>query len=263
MEAFDSDCRRGHLAKLEKLQLINEAVKMANFIIPGDLLDLLRKMDTPTVCNAIEVAQGKRGFNRFTRGTMQHCKPGDPAIVGFARTAKISGLAPANEPADVIRSRRMDYFRAMAGGASPSAAIIEDVDYPNCIAGWWGEVHVAVHRGLGLAGAVTNGVMRDLDVMDDGFPVLAGSIGPSHGFVHVVEIGTPVNIKGMRIAQDELIHADRHGAVVIPVEVIPELGSSIRSVIASESIILGPAREPGFDIHKLEKAWAEFEAART
>jgi regulator of RNase E activity RraA len=263
MEAFDSDCRRGHLPTLEQLESINEAVKMANFIIPDDLLDLLRKMDTPTVCNAIEVAQGKRGFNRFTRGTMQHCKPGDPAIVGFARTAKISGLAPANEPADVVRSRRMDYFRAMAGGASPSAAVIEDVDYPNCIAGWWGEVHVAVHRGLGLAGAVTNGVMRDLDVMDDGFPVLAGSIGPSHGFVHVVEIGTPVNIKGMRIAQDELIHADRHGAVVIPAEVIPELGSSIRSVIASESIILGPAREPGFDIHKLEKAWAEFEAART
>ena len=236
---------------------------MADDLIPGDLLDLMRRMDTPTVCNAIEVAQGKRGFNRFTRGTMQHCKPGDPAIVGFARTAKISGLAPANEEADVIRSRRMDYFRAMAGGASPSTAVIEDVDYPNCIAGWWGEVHVAVHRGLGLAGAVTNGVMRDLDVMDDGFPVLAGSIGPSHGFVHVVEIGTPVTIKGMRVAQDELIHADRHGALVIPAEVIPELAPAIRSVIYSESIILGPAREPGFDINTLEKAWAEFEAART
>ena len=140
MEAFDSHYRRGHLLTLEQLESINEAVNMANFIIPDDLLDLLRKMDTPTVCNAIEVAQGKRGFNRFTRGTMQHCKPGDPAIVGFARTAKISGLAPANEPADVIRSRRMDYFRAMAGGASPSAAVIEDVDYPNCVAGWWGEV---------------------------------------------------------------------------------------------------------------------------
>ncbi len=236
---------------------------MNNLIIPGDLLELLRKVDTPTVCNAIEVAQGQRGFNRFTRGTMQHSKPGDPAIVGFARTAKISGLAPATEPADEIRSRRMDYFRAMADGASPSAAVIEDVDYPNCIAGWWGEVHVAVHRGLGLVGAVTNGVMRDLDVMDDGFPVLAGSIGPSHGFVHVVEIGTPVNIKGMRIAQNELIHADRHGALVIPFEVMPELVPAIRSVIATESIILGPARQPGFDIHKLEKAWAEFEAART
>ena len=98
--------------------------------------------------------------------------------------------------------------------------------------------------------------------MDDGFPVLAGSIGPSHGFVHVVEIGTPVNVKGMQVAQDELIHADRHGALVIPAEVISELGLAIRSVIANESIILGPARKPGFDIHKLEKAWAKFEAAR-
>ena len=34
------------------------------------LLALLRRVDTPTVCNAIEVVEGKRGFDRFTRGTM-------------------------------------------------------------------------------------------------------------------------------------------------------------------------------------------------
>lgn len=236
---------------------------MADNVIPDDLLALLRQVDTPTVCNAIEVAQGKRGFNRFTRGTMEHSKPGDPATVGFARTAKISGIAPPNEPADEIRARRMSYFRAMAGGCGPTAAVIEDVDFPNCIAGWWGEVHVAVHKGLGMAGAVTNGVMRDLDVIDEGFPVLAGSIGPSHGFVHVVEIGTPVNIMGMRVAQDELIHADRHGALVIPSEVIPQLKQAIETVIASEAIVLVPAREPGFNIDKLEQAWAKFEASRT
>ena len=78
---------------------------MAENVILADLLALLRQVDTPTVCNAIEVAQGKRGFNRFTRGTMQHSKPGDPAMVGFARTAKISSLFPAREPADVIRAR--------------------------------------------------------------------------------------------------------------------------------------------------------------
>ncbi|WP_300033955.1 RraA family protein [uncultured Roseobacter sp.] len=236
---------------------------MADPVIPEDLLALLRSVDTPTVCNAIEVVQGKRGFNRFTRGTMPHSKPGDPAIVGFARTAKISGLAPPNEPADVIRARRMEYFRSMAGGTGPTAAVVEDVDYPNCIAGWWGEVHVAVHKGLGLAGAVSNGVMRDLDVIDDGFPILAGSVGPSHGFVHVVEIGTPVNIMGMRLEQDELVHADRHGALVIPADVIPALKTGIETVIANESIVLGPARVPGFNIEKLEAAWAKFEAART
>jgi hypothetical protein len=236
---------------------------MTKKFIPHDLMDLLRKVDTPTVCNAIEVAQGKRGFNRFTRGTMHHCKPGDPAIVAFARTAKISGLAPPNEAPNIIRARRMEYFHSMAAGVSPTAAVVEDVDYPNCIAGWWGEVHVAVHKGLGLAGAVTNGVMRDLDVMDEGFPVLAGSIGPSHGFVHTVEIGTPVNIMGMRVSQGELIHADRHGALVVPENVIPELKAAIDKVIACEAIVLGPARQSDFDIHKLEEAWAEFEMART
>ena len=236
---------------------------MAQIIIPKDLYALLQQVDTPTVCNAIEVAQEKRGFNRFTRGTMQHSKPSDPAVVGFARTARVSGLAPPTDPADVIRARRRDYYRSMAGVEGQTAAVIEDLDFPDCIAGWWGEVNVAVHKGLGLKGAITNGVMRDLDVLDDDFPVLAGSIGLSHGFVHVVEIGTPVNVMGITVAQGAPIHADRHGALVIPSEVIMDLGRAIDVVIANEAIVLGPARDPDFDIHKLEDVWAKFEAKRT
>jgi regulator of RNase E activity RraA len=236
---------------------------MAEAIISEELLALLRQVDTPTVCNAIEVAQGKRGFNCFTRGTMQHSRPGDPAIVGFARTAKISGLAAPKEPSDIIRARRMDYFHSMAGGNGPTVAVVEDEDFPNCIAGWWGEVHVAVHKGLGMSGAVTNGVMRDLDVMDDGFPVLAGSVGPSHGFVHVLKIGEPVGVMNMKVCQGDLIHADRHGALVIPTDVITTLHQAIEKVFKSEAIVLDPARKPGFNIEKLEEVWALFEATRT
>lgn len=226
------------------------------------LLALLREVDTPTVCNAIEVAQGRRGFARFTRGSMQHSAPGAPSIIGFARTAKIAGRAPPQEAPAVIRARRMAYFRSMAAGARPAVAVVEDIDYPECIAGWWGEVHAAVHKGLGLAGAVSNGVMRDLDVMDAEFPVLAGSTGVSHYFVHVVEVGTPVEIFGLRVAQGEFVHADRHGALVIPTDVIARLASSIKTVIANEAIVLEPARQPGFDITRLEAVWKEFEKAR-
>ena len=231
--------------------------------VPDDLLVTLRKCDTPTVCNAIEVAQGKRGFADYTKATMLCSAPEDDPIVGFARTAKIAGREPPAEPPEDIRSRRMEYFRSMAAGPSPAVAVVEDVDYPDCVAAWWGEVHSTVHKGLGMAGALTNGVMRDLGDMQPGFPVVAGSIGPSHGFVHVRELATPVEIFGLSISEGDLVHADRHGAIVVPPEVIPVLGAAIEKLLATEQIILRPARGAGFDIEKLETAWAEFERVRT
>lgn len=227
------------------------------------LLNLLRSVDTPTVCNAIEVAQGKRGFDNFTRGTMLCSDPDGGAIVGFAVTAKIAALAPPTEPADIIRARRMAYYKAMAEAAKPSLAVVEDVDYPHAIGAYWGEVNTTIHKGFGMSGALTNGVMRDLGDMAPGFPVVAGSIGPSHGFVHVREIGTPVSIFGLTIAQGDLVHADRHGAVVVPRNVVGQLAAAIAKMQATEQLILAPARAPGFDFAAFEAAWAAFERART
>ena len=149
-----------------------------------DLFDLLSRIDTPTVCNAIEVVQGKRGFNGFTRGTMVCTEPGR-AVVGFAVTAQIAALAPPTEPPEVIRARRMAYYKAMHDAPKPSVAVIEDMDYPNCIGAYWGEINTTIHKGFGMSGALTNGVVRDLGDLPKGFPVIAGSVGPSHGFVPV------------------------------------------------------------------------------
>lgn len=227
------------------------------------LLTLLRSVDTPTVCNAIEVAQGRRGFNAFTRGTMLCSAPDEPAMVGYARTAKISGLAPPTEDATTIRTRRMAYYRMMAEAPHPSVAVIEDVDYPACIGAYWGEINTAVHKGFGMSGALTNGVMRDLGDLAESFPVVAGSIGPSHGFVHVLEIGTPVTIFGLTVAPGDLVHADRHGALVVPPDVIPMLAAAIRKMQETEALVLEPARKPGFDFATFERAWTAFERART
>jgi regulator of RNase E activity RraA len=227
------------------------------------LLDLLRRVDTPTVCNAIEVVEGKRGFDRFTRGTMHSSDPASGAMIGYARTAKIAALAPPEEASEVIKQRRMDYYRHMANGPRPAIAVIEDLDGANAIGAFWGEINTTVHKGLGLSGALTNGVMRDLGDLPEGFPVVAGSIGPSHGFVHVREIGTKVTIFGMEVADGEVVHADRHGAVVIPSDYLGELEAAITKLLDTEQLVLGPAREPGFDFAAFEKAWAAFEKART
>ena len=62
--------RPGALAPGERQRGMNDA-----------LLQLLRGVDTPTVCNAVEVAQGRRGSGAFTRGTMISSAPGESVTV--------------------------------------------------------------------------------------------------------------------------------------------------------------------------------------
>jgi len=227
------------------------------------LLTLLRSVDTPTVCNAIEVVEGKRGFDRFTRGTVQCSDPNGGAIVGYARTAKIAANGPPSEDADVIKSRRLAYYKHMFEGPRPALAVVEDLDGDKAIGAFWGEINTTVHKGLGLSGALTNGVMRDLGDLPDCFPVISGSIGPSHAFVHVREVGTGATVFGLRVEDGDLVHADCHGALVIPSEVITDLGVAIHKLLDTEKLILEPARKEGFDFEKFKSAWEAFESSRT
>lgn len=231
-------------------------------MIEQEFLNLLKTVDTPSVCNAIEVAQGKRGFDQFTRGTLLAADPDLPAICGYARTAKIRAVNPPSEAPDVIKKRRMAYYKHMSEGPRPGICVIEDLDYPDAIGAYWGEVNTTVHKGFGLSGTLTNGVMRDLGDLASDYQVLAGSIGPSHGFVHVVDFGQPVEVFGLKVADGDFIHADRHGAVIIPVDVIPLLANSLNMMMASEALVLGPARQPDFNFEKFEAAWAAFEKSR-
>ncbi len=224
---------------------------------------LLTEVDTPTVCNAIEVAQGKRGFSTFTRGTMVASHPEAPAMVGYARTARIRAVEPPAEPPEVIKARRMAYYKHMATGPRPAVAVVQDLDVPNAIGAYWGEINTNIHKSFGLSGTLTDGVMRDLGDVPEGFPVVAGSIGPSHGFVHVVDIAQPVEIFGMPVADGDLVHADRHGALIIPPEVVPDLAGAIATLMKSERIIFDAVKGKRLTFEDFEAVWAAFEAART
>lgn len=226
------------------------------------LLDLLKSVDTPTVCNAIEVAQGKRGFNGFTRGTLLASDPAG-VMVGYARTARIRALAPPTEAPDVIKTRRMAYYKYMSEGARPAVCVVQDLDVPNAIGAFWGEVNTEIHKSFGLSGTLTDGVMRDLADMATDYPVVAGSIGPSHGYVHVVDFDQPVRIHGLEIRAGDLVHADRHGAVVVPADVIPVLKAAIETLMRSEKIVFDAVRGKQITFAEFETAWAAFEAART
>jgi len=75
-----------------------------------------------------------------------------------------------------------------------------------------------------------------------GFQMLAGSISPSHAFVHVVDYGVPVNIHGMAVRSGDLIHADRHGAVVVPLETIDAMKNALPGLAGKEAKIIDAAK---------------------
>ncbi|NRB01943.1 MAG: RraA family protein [Rhodobacteraceae bacterium] len=226
------------------------------------LFSLLKSVDTPSVCNAIEVAQGQRGFNGFTRGTPLISDP-TGVMVGYVRTARISAVAPPTAPADEIKARRMGYYRYMSEGPRPGVCVVEDVDGAAAVGAYWGEVNTNIHKAFGLSGTLTNGVMRDLGDLAPEYPVVAGSIGPSHAFVHVVDFDQPVQVFGLTVAPGDLIHADRHGAVVIPEDVVPRLAEAISAMQRAEGIVFDAVKGKRITFEDFEAAWAAFEAART
>jgi len=222
-------------------------------LAPTDL-DALRKLDTPTVCNALEVvAPERRGFGYTSK--MFFCpRPTLEPIVGFARTATITSMQPPASSPDEQTETRIKYYEYIGdGGPEPSIAVIEDIDPIAGYGAWWGEVNTTIHQGLGCLGVVTNGSVRDLDDSAQGFQLLAGTTNPSHAWVRVVDYGVTVNVHGMTVVSGDLIHADRHGAVVVPLDVARHIPEAAADIAAKEAVLIGAARAPGFSAARLRK----------
>ena len=138
------------------------------------------------------------------------------------RTALIRSALPPGLSAAEQRQARLEYYRYVADGGGPKIVVIQDVDSRIGFGCFWGEVQTAIHKALGCRGLVTDGGVRDLDAVAPEFQVLCGKVTPSHAWVHAIAFGGTVDVFGMVVRSDDLIHADRHGAVVIPHEVARE-----------------------------------------
>ena len=132
--------------------------------------------------------------------------------------------------------------------------VIQDLDDPAGYGAFRGEVQSNVHKALGCHGVVTNGCVRDIPMIATGFQLLAGSIAPSHAFVHVVDFGGAVTVHGMAVKNGDLIHADRHGAVVVPIDRISAMRSALEVLTKKEARIITTARTPGVTVEKIKTA---------
>ncbi len=222
-------------------------------------LAALRAFDTPTICNALEVvAPDRRGYG-FTVEPLFCAFPELPPMVGYARTCSVRAMRPTALAKDAAARQRLDYYAYVAEGPGPTISVVQDVDSRRGFGAFWGEVNTNIHRGLGCIGTVTDGSIRDLDAIAEGFQMLAGSVGPSHAWIHLEDFGGVANVHGMTVASGDLVHADRHGAVVIPHEVARQVPDAAELLGRREAVILEAAKAPGFDIDALRKAMGDAE----
>ncbi len=225
--------------------------------VTNDDIAALAALDTPTVCNALEVVAPERRTYGFTRRPLVSPLP-QPAVVGFARTATIRCREKRRMDPAETRALRLAYYEYIEKGPHPSLTVIQDLEGPDAgIGAFWGEVQSNVHKGLGCSGVITDGSVRDLDQWAEGFFVLAGSVMPSHVWSDLVAFDVPVSVAGMHVTPGDLIHADCHGAVVVPAEVAREVPKAAAMIARREAVLIGAAQKPGFTTEALRKAFAE------
>lgn len=216
--------------------------------------EFLQSIDTPTVCNLLEIAAPERRGHGYTVRHL-HCPfPDLPPMIGFAKTVtmRAKDKVPLGEAG--YMQKRLDYLDYVAAEPRPSWVVIEDLDDEVGYGAFWGEVQSNVHKGLGCVGTITNGSIRDIPMIPPGFQMLAGSIAPSHAYVHVVEYGIDVNIHGMAVKSGDLIHADRHGAVVVPLNTIDAMKAAADGLAKREARIIEAARKPGVTADMIKAA---------
>jgi regulator of RNase E activity RraA len=222
-------------------------------LTPEDLA-ALAALDTPTVCNALELLDPTRYAFGFTEKPLMCARPELPPMVGYAATAAIRSRMPSSLSPAEMREKRIAYYRSVEMAPKPTVVVIEDRDPEPGFGAFWGEVHTAVHQGLGALGVVTDGSIRDVDQCAPGFQLLAGRIAPSHAYVHVEDFDCTVTVAGMRVHPGDLVHADRHGAVVIPRELAPRVPQAAALIARREAVIIKAARSPGFTVDRLVEA---------
>jgi regulator of RNase E activity RraA len=223
--------------------------------LDSSILDKLRKFDTPTICNVIELFDVRPRNTGYMDARIKACFPELPPVAGFAATATFRASAPprrgdayAGLDAQVARFQELD---------GPPIIVFQDLDSPS-VAATFGEIMCTVYKVFGGQGLITSGTGRDLDqVRKIGFSVFTSGTNCSHGYVHIPQIHVPVHVGGLAVYPNDLLHADRNGVTTIPREIASEVAEVGHEFTAAENVVLEAMQQPHPSVEVLRSARAE------
>ena len=226
-----------------------------NQLVSQQTLTALATLDTCAVTNAIECFDVRLRNEGFTNSTISCRLPELPPMVGYAMTLRVRSSSPSWKGDGYLD--RTDWWNQLRAQPAPHVLVIQDMDQHPGKGAFIGEVHAAILLALGGVGAVTNGAVRDLPAVERlGFRLFSGGVAVSHSYMHVVEVGGPVEVGGLKIAPGDLLHGDRHGIVHIPFEVAEKIPETVARIRERERDIVDYCQSAGFNLEGLRRVSA-------
>ena len=206
----------------------------------SDLLQL-KRWNTPTIYNGWEqITRRDAGADAFNIEETHDFMPQMGPMVGYAVTLVIEPSNATHRTANP--NAGVEFRQYVASVPGPKIIVVQDLDKPRVLGSTWGEVSANMFRALGCVGTITDGAIRDVDEMTGaGFKALARRLCVGHAHVHPVRWGCEVEVFGRTVSPGDLIHADKHGFLVLPPEEQPGLLEAARFMDENECATVIPA----------------------
>jgi 4-hydroxy-4-methyl-2-oxoglutarate aldolase len=199
-------------------------------------LELLRKYDTPTICNVVELFDLRPRTAGYMDARIQACYPKLPPMVGYAATATFRSASPPRS--GNVYTGMAEQVSAFGELPSPPVIVFQDLDDP-VAAATFGEVMCTTYKTFGAVGLITSGGGRDLDQVEAlNFPCFTSGTICAHGYCHIVQINIPVHVGGVMVHPGDLLHGDRNGVTSIPIEIASQTAHACAELASAEAVIL-------------------------
>jgi len=204
--------------------------------VPEKDIELLRKYDTPTICNVVEL------FDRYPRtagymdGRIRACYPKLPPMCGYASTATFRSAFPPR--AGNVYSGLAEQVASFAELPGPAVVVFQDLDSPVASA-TFGEVMCTTYKAFGSVGLITSGAARDLEQVSAlDYPCFSDGAICAHGYCHIVQINVPVHVGGVAVYTGDLLHGDCNGVTTIPNDIASAVAHACEELVAAENVVM-------------------------
>jgi regulator of RNase E activity RraA len=222
---------------------------METGVSKSPLIEYLATVDTPTLSNAIELLNARPRTEGFASLGMRCLFPELGRLCWHAVTAQVETMTASNRKSE---EPFIELFEAINRSLKPAVVVMQELGPHPDWAAHCGEVLATIFSRLGAVGLVSDCAVRDIpEVRALRFRYFARGAAASHANYRIVRVGVPVQVLGLAVQAQGLLHGDENGLITVPDATLESLEAAVGSVRSRERALMDFVRTPGFTVEQL------------